>query len=370
MKHFFLFVTAALVFSTLCNAQIYNGKYFNFFDYQQPDARSEAMGKVQTTLTGNPLTSAYNAASTSFSCGLNADFSHVKPRSTAIEENGNTSYNNYGASYNSGQYGAIAFGYRNFSVNGMKVILGAPYTSSALLIITDVYFSNYNLNYSYRIMKNLSMGITYNYIKMDNYSYKANVYYFDLGVMEKIPFESESNSQNIIIGASLTNFTNNQLKPTYKFIQYYSINNSYYPLPSELKLGTAYTYETKLRINDHKLFRIMAAAEYRDMVNSSTFSTAKLGTELTFAEMLNIRFGYYYEDFKTLDYTPDIKKKLSEFTYGLGINLPLNKLLHFNMPVTLQVDYANLKAPVFSNRPGEDLSKRYSPINFNLNMIL
>ena len=77
------------------------------------------------------------------------------------------------------------------------------------------------------------------------------------------------------------------------------INNTFYGkkrrLPSTLKIGASYDYETKLQLSGFKIFKIMASAEYNDMLNSGLYTYDKLGAEFTFLETLKLRLGYYKE---------------------------------------------------------------------------
>jgi hypothetical protein len=352
-----LFVLSLFVISSvLINAQVYRGDYQTFFDYEQPDARSEAMGKTQVTLYGNPMSSLYNPASSSFSEGLNVEYTHLDPQ--FVEEINGLKFNTFGISYNSKKYGAISFGARIFDEGSFAA--------------NDWNTYNYALNYSYMPINDLSIGVNINYFRDSFTDIVSTAWYWDLGLLKRIPLNTETSSQNIFIGASFLNVGNNEGRYTANDIVYRS-DGTYSkveftektPLPSTLKIGVSYDYETKLQLSGFKIFKIMAAAEYSDMLNSGLYTYDKLGAEFTFLETVKLRLGYYNEKINE-NSTSDNKENLSEFTYGFGINVPVQKIINSKIPISLQFDYASLKAPSYSDIYSTD--KHYSVFNLNLNV--
>jgi hypothetical protein len=367
MKNIFFLISLFFFGSVSVSAQVYRGNLYEFFDNQQPDARSEALGKIQATLYGSPSTSFYNPASSSFSEGLNVQFSNLHPQ--YYEELDGLKYNTYGISYNSKKYGAIAFSLRYLNYGDFKCTTADD--PDVVFTESDKWY-NYTLNYSYMPISDLSVGLNINYFRRDFFNPIEKGWYFDLGILKRIAFDNEASTQNIFIGASCSNIGNSEVK--------YDDNEIYFnpdgstslqkvsmkePLPSNLRIGASYDYETKLRLSGFKIFKAMLSTEYSDLVNSKSYTTIKAGAEFTFLEIIQLRLGYYNEKIYN-NWFYENKKNLSEFTYGAGINIPIQKIFDTNIPVALQFDYANLRTP--KTNVNFNIDKNYSVFNLNLNV--
>ena len=168
MKKFLFLLVISFATSSLIKAQTFNGDYLPFYNYQQPDARSQAMGRAQVNLYGTPLSSTYNAASSSFSEGLNAEFTQLYPKYKITSNE--PRYNTYGLSYNTKKYGAISFNVQRFSY-------GELFKFHPLIFqITEKFTSimtNYTFNYSKMVFDNFSFGVNVNYIT-DNFEDRNN----------------------------------------------------------------------------------------------------------------------------------------------------------------------------------------------------
>lgn len=345
--------------SALINAQTYNSDYLPFYNYQQPDARSEAMGKAQVNLHGNPLSSTYNAASGSFSEGINAEFTQLNPKYN-IKPN-DSRYNTYGLSYNTKKYGAFAFDVQRFSYGEFsKYGPSSPVPEKKY----TAAMTNYMLNYSNMIYENLSIGINANYV-YDNFEDLGNsAWLFDIGTMKKFTLNSETNIQNIFISASCSNITNTELKMQETYVSAEELINKKY-FPSDFRIGVSYEYENKLQLSGFRILKVLVSAEYNDLLNSKFYTSQKAGAEVSFLEMLQLRLGYYHEYIN--DNTDEgNKENLSELTYGLGIYLPLRKIFNVQIPLSLQFDYASLPAPSYNERM--EIKDNYPVFNLKLNL--
>jgi hypothetical protein len=69
-----------------------------------------------------------------------------------------------------------------------------------------------------------------------------------------------------------------------------------------------------------------------------------VGCEATVFEILALRIGYYYETWDDLGYENNYDAK-KDFTYGVGINVPFEKITKNNLPLNIKIDYTNLKQP-------------------------
>ena len=92
-------------------------------------------------------------------------------------------------------------------------------------------------------------------------------------------------------------------------------------------------------------FGLALQFEYQDVFNYDYRSGIKFGTELSFFEIAFLRAGYY--SFK-LDPSPlNGKEKLTDFTYGFGLHLPIDELTQKNLPLVIVFDVTTLKQPTY-----------------------
>lgn len=369
MVFFLLLSIASVLYS-----QKYERAFNQVFDFQQPDAVSEAMGKVQVVQTGSPVSAIYNPASSSFSKGLSIHYTYLEPYSIVFGTD--PKKNSFSISYNTHKYGAISFTTQYFS-NGTfhttqrdtaspKGYSDYQYTPTA---------SRYCFNYSYSIPEYFSIGLNANCLEEKSIGGKSQTaWFFDFGLMKNIVFENAKYKQNILAGASISNFTNKKVD---NLLMIYIIENGLAShtfantdvktyLPTYYRFGASYEFETKLELAGYRIFKAKAAAEYSFVGKLDYYQTIKTGAELTFMEMLRLRIGYYNE--KIGDENSDIwyKDYLSQFTYGVGLNLPIHKLLHTQLPVNLQFDFsANKALSEYKTNPEDKICYIY---NFGLNI--
>ncbi len=362
MKREYILAVFCLLFITASKAQTYNGDYFTLYNYQQPDARSEAMGKTRVTHTGKPMDAIYNPASSAFSSGIGANVSMLTPK--YYIEMDDSKYNSYGVSYNTNKYGAVSFNMSYYTM-GFSHFISREQSALGERYKPELYL--YSFNYSYMLFNNFSIGFNLNYFDdKQNKDVKAKTWYFDFGLMKKISEQKETYNHCFTIGGSVTNVSNSEvdLKLTQLSAEE-SIGKQ--ALPCELKIGMAYEYENKLQLSGFNLFKGLATAEYADLLNSGLYTSQKLGAEITLLEMIKIRYGYYYEKVME-DSKFDNKEYLSEHTYGFGISLPVAKITGMKIPVTLEFDYASLKCPSYNTI--STIDKNYTPMSFNVKVDL
>lgn len=368
------------VFTCLMNAQQYNGEYYTFFDYQQPDARSEALGKMQVVLLGSPISATYNPASSAFSEGLNVQYNYLNSRYfySGLDPKQCT----YGISYNSKKKMAIAFNVQSYSdgeyINTVRDV-NTPSGYRSYGFTPKRY--KYSINSSYMAAKDFSFGLNINYFE-DNYreNGKTGAWFFDLGLLKRFRFEYETEVHNLIIGASVTNVTYSQISVVPIM---YAAKSIYTPqptaiekpgsvsdvrmsestsLPTNYRIGASYDYETKLQISGYRIFKVLALGEFSYIAKSNMYTTLKGGAELTFFEMLKLRMGYYSEKVSDSPNNELMKEYISQFTYGLGIYLPFKKIFNVNIPFSFQFDFASLEA--LSGYNNYSIDKNYNVYNF------
>jgi hypothetical protein len=85
-----------------------------------------------------------------------------------------------------------------------------------------------------------------------------------------------------------------------------------------------------------------------------------------FLEILSVRVGYYQESQDDYDSPAMNANELSEFTYGLGLQIPLDKLT--KIPLKINFDYASLPQPSFTK--SQPSFENFSTYTLRVNYLL
>jgi len=352
MKFKFYFVTLLAMFSGVFSetfSQNYNGVFPEFFLGRQPSARAEAMGRGLSAVTGDPLSYYYNPAGMASLKGLNLSGSFASPYYFYEE----AKYNFFSASYKIDKYGTIGlsrdyfdYGYDN------EFVITDEYGNVIGTETYDPELTCYRLTLSSEVIKDLFVGANLNFLHsggnreltVGNEIGGGNndVFYFDLGAIKSFNIESKKLDHKFNIGTSLMNAT---------FAEYsFSDADQGDPLPVVFRIGAAYN----LSVDDKKIspklnsYNFVVNFEYEDLLNSKYYSGFHGGLEFTFLEIVALRAGYYTQDLND-QRTSENKNKLSEFTYGFGLNIPVRQLTDSKTPLEVKFDYINLKQPSFTN---------------------
>lgn len=352
---FVLFVFSFLASApTKTGAQTYNNEYDYFFTYHLPDARSEALGQTQVTLFGNPIASFYNAASSSFNKGLN--FEHGYLKTNEYREFEKSEYQSFALSYNFGKYGAAALHLQRFKFGDFHKLYVEDFDGLGIWWRSNSETSNLRLNYSYMLLDDFSFGFNVNYFEDKLYEDKKSSWLFDFGLMKRIIFDYEDIINSFVLGASVSNISNTGTSHRFKdyYNDYYTRNNYF---PSIFRIGATCCFEPKKQVNDLRVFKMLLTFEYNDLLNSRYYITQKGGMELSFYEIVNLRCGIYNQDISDSEDSSSI----SFFTFGVGLNIPFDKISIISLPASLQLNYAD-----YSSKSG--LGSNSTILTFNLNI--
>ena len=342
MKRYILYFTVLIMSLNLCDAysQNYNGSSQELFFGWQASARAEAMGRGLSAVTGDALSFYYNPAGLASAEGLNLFGSFAGPYYTLDTAD----YNYFGASYKIKKYGAVGFS-RDYFTYGYDVIKTDEFGN-----ITGTYephYTNYRLTLSSEVIKDLFVGLNMNLFQprlSDNEftvgnetgSGNSDVFYVDLGVIKSLNIKSKKLQHNFNFATSMINLN---------FAEVKMVDASQAdPLPVIFRLGASYNLliEDMSIISKLRSYNILLNLEYEDLFNSKYYGGFHSGLEFTFLEMLSLRGGYYTQKIQECE---NCKDNLSEFTYGFGVNVPVNQLSKGKVPLEVKFDYVNLKQP-------------------------
>lgn len=349
MKHKYSLIALMFLLSgsfTETLPQTYNGAIFEFYLGRQPSARAEAMGRGMSAVTGDALSYYFNPAGTASLKGLNVNASFAGP--FYLLDKG--SYNFIGASYKIEEYGNVGFN-RDYFTYGEEVVITNEFGDQ-----TGSYtphLSNYRLNLSSEVMENFFVGANLNLLQPrytsgvltvgnERGSEQKDVFYFDLGVIKSFGIKKKSMDHKFNIATSMMNVN---------FAEYAAADSDQGdPLPVILRIGAAYDLSIDDKSISPKLksYNFLVNAEYEDLLNSKYYSAIRGGLEFTFLEILSLRGGYYTQDLNDHG-SVNNKDKVSEFTYGIGVNIPVRQLTDSRTPLEVKFDFTTLKQPSFTN---------------------
>ncbi len=310
------------------------------FDVRQPSTRSEAMGKAYASIDGDLACKYYNPAGIATLEGAQLQGSLAYP--FYLEPKAKFSF--IGTGYRFNKY--LTFG---ISLNHFDAGEELYFTDGDGNIIGSTHWSvsDYALTMASEPIKNLLIGVNANYYSAKMYPKNPKIFYFDFGAIKKLPiYQTENLTHMLNFGASIINFSNTKLEV---------LDNYYNKIPMITRVGANYQFILHKSTLTDKLETIsfLYQFDYQYIINSDYNSAIQTGGECLFFELLALRFGYYSE--KVNDYDiPDNFDYISAFTYGIGIQVPLNKLT--KIPMKLSIDYTNLPqseysktSPIFDN---------------------
>ena len=318
MKKFGLLLILVFLLFVSLHAD-YREAFSELFFGRQPSSRAEAMGRSYVTIDGDMDAYYYNPAGIA-----NINFMDVKFT---------TSSPYYGIA--KGRYYQFGLGNNlNNIVMGLNLnhlTYGETYNMmNEIGEIIGEYspnLSNYTLTMATPLSDALSVGCNFNYFNENYGDDPHGTLFFDVGTIYKHKLTSFFPSEDeISFGASIRNFTFSKIK-------FDSVDEE---LPAISRFGFSYSF---LPVINNNTVEVLCQAEYQYLLNYNYLDGLHLGLETKFIEMLSLRCGYYYENIDDGGH-PNNEDQLSQFTYGLGIDIPVYKFTDY--PVRLQLDFTSL----------------------------
>ena len=341
-------IFAVIFFSGIfCDSysQTYNGVFQELYFGRQPSARAEAMGKGLASVTGDANSYFYNPAGPASLKGLNLNASFSNPYYVL----NNAYYDFFGASYNINKYGTAGFSVDYFDY-GINVNVTDEFGNVTGTFTPKI--TNYRLNLASEVIPDLFVGLNLNLLNPDLNSgfslsvgnekgSEGNIFYFDLGVIKSFNFSSKSLDQKINLGTSLINVNT----ASYSF----SDASQGDQLPVIFRIGAAYDLSLNDRtiVSKLKSYNFLINIEYEDLFNSAVYGGVHTGLEFTFLEILSLRGGFYTQKINDHGFNSINENSLSEFTYGLGLNVPIKQLTNGETPVEFKFDFASMQQPSY-----------------------
>ncbi|HEX2982899.1 MAG TPA: hypothetical protein VHO28_05075, partial [Ignavibacteriales bacterium] len=196
------------------------------------------MGRGNGAVPGGSFQTYYNAAASSFTEGANAAYTKLEPNTSDFTKD--WCYYNYGASYNTGKYGALAFNYFRYTYG--KFIYNDPFNpgEQSFEPVNEIF----SINYSYKFANDLAVGVNGNFFHYEmTPKAEGNTFFFDLGAIKKFSINHSVYKQDIYAAVSINNILNRrtatETETTDEFGNPYTFEYIDY-LPSTLRISGAY----------------------------------------------------------------------------------------------------------------------------------
>ncbi|MFH1942272.1 MAG: hypothetical protein ABIL68_09215 [bacterium] len=314
------------------NTSVYNGTLQEIYFGRLPSAKSEAMGRCGVAGGEEVYTIFFNPAGTSVVEGISLAGSYASPY-YLLE---NADYYFAGASVNLRRVGTFGIGWYRMNYE----------TSQQIPNVNDHFTSFLILNYSFRPMKDFSVGININFVRSKyagpQFSFDAKSYPLDIGILRIFKLPNHRRTEHIFaLGASCFNLNHAKIS--------YITEEQKNALPVIFRAGASYrmTYHNENLMKNVNTMDILFIAEYQNLFNSKYRNGLKCGLDISFFDLFAFRLGYYRETLDDYGYSIN-KKILDDITYGLGIQIPLHKITNGRLKLNIRFDITTLRQPTYS----------------------
>jgi hypothetical protein len=114
------------------------------------------------------------------------------------------------------------------------------------------------------------------------------------------------------------------------------------PLPSGFRFGGSHQFKIKDKSSDERPYisEFFTHIEMEKIVNSGASTVYKFGEEITIMELFSVRTGMLFSRFHDEYFYEYNSKYKVDYTFGAGINVPLNKVFKIKNKWDLKIDYA------------------------------
>ncbi|MFZ0392022.1 MAG: hypothetical protein WAN36_16295 [Calditrichia bacterium] len=342
MKFFYILTALFLLLPLRTFGEDYQNYGFQFFFGRQPSARSEAMGRTMVASNDGAFTAFYNPAATYMNKGLNVAFSHGGPFYLLD----NARYLFGGATYNTGKWGTVGLHYHRFSW-GDELIISTAASPQGYESFKP-FLQMLALNYAIEIYNGFAMGINLNWFSDHYFKKNQDSFPVDAGVFKRFQIRKTANSdQTLNFGFNAQNIFSSNINYKALTIGTQKLNFKE-ALPVILSGGASYNFSFLKQdfLPDLFVIGITLQGEYQNVLNYGYRTGYHFGSEFSLFELFAVRLGYYSFNNRTSPES-NSKKRVSDLTYGFGMNLPFNHMFRSNIPFTVSFDFTSLQQPTY-----------------------
>ncbi len=344
----------------------YNGTFNALYFGRSIDAKTAALGSINTAVLNNAFVIHQNSSLLSFQEGYSIGYSHSSPYYLAED----SEFNYFGLSakpFKHFAFGISRFTYEN-DFNTLKLsTIAVAYTFNRNYSI-GINFRNLKWQYKRRIV---CFGIGFIPCPPTNYEGEFGQWYLDFTTSARFHYPFLDEQATFIAGLTFENV----------FQQ--TMDVKLFGQQSKIELPTIITFGFNNQfvwnagnnfLNEHISLSILG--EYQVITNYDYRTRFSLGTQFGLNNILFLRAGYFHETLRTISVTPNIfydnsdsRASLSEFTYGIGANIPVSKAFNIEQKIILSIDYTQMPQPRYPDSEIYDAGN-FSTVSFSLRVVL
>ena len=330
-----------LILSSSIYSQTYNGVASPLFFGRQASAKTEAMGKILSLNFDPYFTSQSNPAELISVEGASAFYSHSSSPYYIMDK---ANFYFGGTSVNLKELGAFAFNIQWVDWGSFVITSStSPKPIGWYRMTTKLY----TFTYANRLLNYFNFGLNANFFIEDfgiDKPYKGT--FFELGITKNFNVLDETKiNDNLLFGIQMKNIFNQSIEFLFEQENGDNIKEKE-AFPSIFRIGISneFKYSNEKIYKHSHLFGLTTGVEYQDVLNSKYYTAYKFGAELSLLNTLYLRMGYYYRTSDNHGFNAN-KSYMDDFTYGFGLNLNLENYLVVYFPMSIKINYVNLKQP-------------------------
>lgn len=151
------------------------------------------------------------------------------------------------------------------------------------------------------------------------------------------------------------------------------------PIPSTVRLAASATIacHSGWLSDSARIAAFTLHVQYDDDVNDHYRTAFRAGAELELLRILLVRAGWFRQEVYDYGWPKDNKNVLSDVTYGLGVNVPIQEWSKGKVPVSITLDYVRMPQVSYSqddnspitDEPWEDFESFGLRVNYGLGRI-
>lgn len=313
----------------------YDGSFNTLYFNRSIDAKSESMGSITASFFNNAFSVHQNSSLIGFQDGYGISYSYSSPY--YLNKNGRFDYTGFSAKL----FKNIAFGVSRYTYKDPDNALEQRLSTLAIIYKFNQSFSiglNGRLLYWSQGNRTDETG---SFLK-EAVSKKL---YFDITSSAKFPYSFSRINAHLIAGITFENIFYQQMK-----LNFGSIDSSIeLPAIITISANNEFSWDSGIEFILIKNISLNILGEYQNVINYGYKTRYSIGSQISLNKILEIRAGYYYETNNDYGFTVN-KSYLSEFTYGIGANIPLSNILNIDKSFSLSIDFTKMQQPLYTTR--------------------
>lgn len=306
-----------------------------FFD-RLPSARAEAMGRGMVAIDGDLQALFFNPAAVGTIKGIEVNANLASPYVLSRD----AKFTAFTAGWRINDYFSAGLSFNRFALNrDWKV----THNSGAYNDAENLYRQDVGLTVAGQPLKKLYVGLTAEHYTLVYGQWKdpmgkGRTLRLNFGALRHFDFWQRGQMAHFAtLGAGVQNFGNAKMDVRFS----YTVDeNERFPITARAGLSYGFSLNKGWLSDSLKTLQFLFHAEYQDFLESEPEMAVRLGGELLLFDVLALRMGFYHEQLEGNGPPQYVIDSLRELTYGIGLQLPLHRLMR--IPLNVRVDFARL----------------------------